>query len=69
MLNAFSSKTVITNPSELFGRETVLNQLISLANNGNSVAIIGPRRFGKSSVLRCVETSLKTDSKFKSSIF
>lgn len=65
MANAFSSKTVITNPSELFGRETVLNQLISLANNGNSVAIIGPRRFGKSSVLRCVETSLKTDTKSK----
>lgn len=65
MPNAFSSKTVITNPSELFGRETVLNQLISLANNGNSVAIIGPRRFGKSSVLRCVETSLKTDTKSK----
>lgn len=65
MANAFSSKTVINNPSELFGRETILNQLISLANNGNSVAIIGPRRFGKSSVLRCVETSLKTDSKSK----
>lgn len=59
MANAYSSKTVITNPKELFGREMVLSQLISLANNGNSVAVIGPRRFGKSSLIRCVETTLK----------
>jgi hypothetical protein len=59
MANAFSPRTVVTNPAELFGRDTVMNQLISLANNGNSVPIIGPRRFGKTSILRCVETSLK----------
>lgn len=65
MANSFSSKTVITNPIELFGREIILNQLISLANNGNSVAVIGSRRFGKSSIIRCVETFLKQNENSK----
>lgn len=65
MANGFSPKVVITNPDDLFGRKDLLNQLISLANNGNSVSIIGLRRFGKTSLLKCIETSLRSDPESK----
>lgn len=65
MANGFSPKNIITNPDLLFGRKDLLNQLSSLANNGNSVSIIGLRRFGKTSLLRCVETLLRNNSSSK----
>lgn len=61
MASAFSPRSTITNPEELFGREELLNQLISLANNRYSVSITGLRRFGKTSLLKCVETALRKD--------
>ncbi len=62
---AFSPRTIITNPNELFGREDLLNQLISLANNRYCVSITGLRRFGKTSLLKCVETILKNEANSK----
>jgi hypothetical protein len=67
----FSPRVEITNPDELFGRKDLLNQLISLANKGHSVSITGLRRFGKTCLLKCIETALRRnpDSKVYPIIF
>jgi hypothetical protein len=59
--NGFIAHTEITNPKDLFGRTELLRQLQILANNRNTVSIIGLRRFGKTSVLRCLEFLLRND--------
>ncbi len=62
MSSGFSARNAITDAKDLYGRDELMNQLISLANNRHSVSITGLRRFGKTSVLMCVESSLRNDS-------
>lgn len=52
----FNSKNEITNPDELFGRSKELEFLIGYAKRRCCVQVIGPRRFGKTSLLKCIET-------------
>lgn len=52
----FNPKNEITNPEELFGRAKELEYLIGYAKRRSCVQIIGPRRFGKTSLLKCIET-------------
>lgn len=59
MATGFLPRKEIVNPISLFGREEIMTQLLHLANNKYCVSITGLRRFGKTSVLRCVETSLR----------
>ncbi len=61
MNTGFLPHKEITNPKDLFGREQLLKQLQQLANNRNTVSIIGLRRFGKTSILKCLEFSLSND--------
>lgn len=60
--NLFSPSKEINNADKLFGRNELLNQLVSLANNKNSVSITGLRRFGKTSILKCIESTLRKSS-------
>lgn len=61
----FLARKEIISPINLFGRKEVMEQLLTLANNRYCVSITGLRRFGKTSVLRCVETSLRDSSESK----
>ncbi len=49
--NPFYHRTPIHDPAHFFGRVWELRQLDNLITNGQSVALIGPRRIGKSSLL------------------
>ena len=49
----------ISNPSELFGREKLLENLVVAARLKQNTNIIGARRFGKTCVLKSVSTLLK----------
>lgn len=60
MKEPFSNKR-ISNPSDLFGREWVLQRLIEAADRGDNTNIVGCRRFGKSSLIDCVATVIKND--------
>ncbi|KAA6351901.1 hypothetical protein EZS27_000698 [termite gut metagenome] len=57
------SQVTITDPNELFGRKELIEKLLSLANRHDNVAIIGTRRFGKTCLLKCIETVLRRDDK------
>lgn len=59
MTIGFSPRKEIIHQTDLFGRNEIFEQLISLANNRYCVSITGLRRFGKTSVLKCIETSLR----------
>lgn len=65
METGFNPHREITNPVNLFGRDQLLKQLTILANNRSSVSIVGLRRFGKTSLLKCLETVLKNDIEAK----
>lgn len=52
----FNPKNEITDTSELFGRSKEMEFLIGYAKRRSCVQIIGPRRFGKTSLLKCVES-------------
>lgn len=52
----FNPKNEITNISELFGRDKEMQILIGYAKRRSCVQLIGPRRFGKSSLLKCLES-------------
>jgi AAA+ ATPase superfamily predicted ATPase len=52
----FNPKNEITNISELFGREREMQFLIGYAKRRSCVQVIGPRRFGKTSLLKCLES-------------
>ena len=58
MNNAFLPRIKITESEKLFGRKDLIKQLTYLANNGNSVSIIGLRRFGKSCLLESLVNDL-----------
>lgn len=52
----FNPKNEITDISELFGRSKEMEFLIGYAKRRSCVQIIGPRRFGKTSLLKCLES-------------
>ncbi|MDR0682661.1 MAG: hypothetical protein LBG15_12585 [Dysgonamonadaceae bacterium] len=56
----------ITDPEKLFGRKELITKLVVLANRHDNVAIIGTRRFGKTCLLKCMETKLRQDENSKS---
>jgi hypothetical protein len=49
--NPFFHRSLIRNPTYFFGRQRELAEILHLINNGQSLAIVGPRRIGKSSLL------------------
>lgn len=49
--NPFYHRTPVRDPTWFFGRKQEMQQLSSLVRNGQSVALVGPRRIGKSSLL------------------
>lgn len=52
----FNAKNEITDVSELFGRDKEMQFLIGYAKRRSCVQVIGPRRFGKTSLLKCLES-------------
>lgn len=56
----FNPKNEITNADELYGREKEMEFLIGYAIRRSCVQIIGSRRFGKTSLLKCIETYFNT---------
>ena len=56
----FNPKNEITNIAELFGREKEMQFLIGYAKRRSCVQVIGPRRFGKTSLLKCLESHFNT---------
>ena len=57
------SQVAITDPNKLFGRRELIDKLLILANRHDNIAIIGTRRFGKTCLLKCIETALRQDDK------
>ena len=53
--------STITRPENLFGRAELLKRLTALARRNDNVQIIGSRRFGKTCVLRCMYTILRSE--------
>lgn len=51
MDNPFFHRGAIRRAEEFHGREAEIRQILALCRNGQSVAIVGPRRIGKSSLL------------------
>ncbi len=54
----------ISNPGELFGREQLLNKLLIDASLKQNISIIGARRFGKTCVLKTIQSMLKKRNDF-----
>jgi hypothetical protein len=52
----FNPKNEITNTAELYGRAKEMEFLIGYAKRRSCVQIIGPRRFGKTSLFKCLES-------------
>jgi hypothetical protein len=65
MMIGFSAKNEIINLQFLYGRKSVFSQLLNLANRRQTVSLIGLRRFGKTSILKCLENELRADEKSK----
>jgi hypothetical protein len=49
----------IDSPDQFFGREQTLQRIFEVLNSGSSVALIGEREIGKSSLLKAVEAKAK----------
>ena len=65
MMTGFLPRKEINDLNQLFGRSQLISQLLTLANNRYSVSITGLRRFGKTSLLKCINTSLRKDENSK----
>lgn len=61
----FSAKNEITNAKDLFGRREIFAQLLNLANRRQTVSLTGLRRFGKTSILKCIESELRSNKNSK----
>ncbi|MEZ4661460.1 MAG: winged helix-turn-helix domain-containing protein [Caldilineaceae bacterium] len=59
-VNPFFHRTPVRDPAYFGGRQSELAQLCNLVRNGQSVALIGPRRIGKSSLLWQIAHRLMT---------
>ena len=64
---AFDPTVEISDPKVLIGRDIVFKQLIALANRNSTVQLVCLRRFGKTSILKCLETHFRTN--FESHIY
>lgn len=60
-MKSFDSSRTVTNPDELFGRELLLDQLTAHVKRNNIVQVIGLRRYGKTSLLKCLELRIKQE--------
>ncbi len=49
----------IDDPKQLFGQESILDGIFSLLNSGSSVAMIGDKQTGKSSLLKAIQAESK----------
>jgi hypothetical protein len=49
-------------PDEVIGRDTQITQLKNLALEGNNARLVAPRRFGKTSLLRRVQSELPDET-------
>lgn len=65
MHRGFSTHNLITQKKELFGRDDIFNQLLFCARSRRTISIIGLRRFGKTSILKCLEYELMADKSNK----
>lgn len=54
----------ITNPEFLFGRESLLKQLLVDASLKGNVNVVGARRFGKTCLVKCTQTIIKADDTY-----
>lgn len=61
-MDAFSTNAV-TKSEELFGRTDFINDVIDSIHGMNNCAIIGSRRFGKTSVLQHIKYKINSDDK------
>ncbi len=59
---AFNPKNEIINPDDLFGRKILFGQLEAVANRKSNTQVIGLRRFGKTSLLKSLESYLRDSS-------
>lgn len=50
-MNPFYHRGALRRPSDFYGRTQESEQILGLLRNGQSVALVGPRRIGKSSLL------------------
>lgn len=57
-MKGFDPSKIITNPEELFGRNILLEQLTTHTRRNNIVQVIGVRRYGKTSLLKCLESKI-----------
>jgi hypothetical protein len=57
----FNSLLEISDPSKLFGRKLLLEQLAGLAKRRSCVQLIGCKRVGKTSLLKCLVSKLASE--------
>lgn len=60
-MKGFDPGKIITDPNELYGRNHLLDQLLTHVKRNNIVQLIGMRRFGKTSLLKCLQKRMETD--------
>jgi hypothetical protein len=56
----FDFKNAIDEPRFLFGRKSLVDEVVSALKQGEQVALVGLRRIGKTSVLNALEMSLQS---------
>ena len=52
--NPYYTVNPITESGKFFGQARILRRLFSAISRGESVSLVGPRRIGKTSILRCI---------------
>jgi hypothetical protein len=52
--NPFYMLNPISDPTQFYGQSLMLDPIYSTIKHGQSVSLVGPRRTGKSSILRCM---------------
>jgi hypothetical protein len=62
--NPFIHRNAITQPEDFFGRAVERDRLASLLTNTQSVALVGPRRIGKSSLAHAIRAHDIPDTRF-----
>lgn len=61
-MEPFITNKVIIDKKQLFGRDTQVLELLSCANRKENAGIIGPRRFGKTCLLKTLYTLLRNNN-------
>ena len=57
MENFFDNPTTLRDPEHFVGREEQLKRIFGLLKARQSISLVGPRRFGKTSLLTCLRSS------------